>query len=64
MEPWFAIAAPIVVGAFLVWYLWSSRRRRGRGRGTADAADPRDAWDALSHGEDPTDRADPTDRED
>ncbi len=60
MSPWFAIGAVIVVAAFLAWYLWSTskrqRARRAAKRGAVSPiADPRDAWDALSKGEDPTD---------
>ena len=54
MELWFAIAAPIVVAAFLGWYIWAQRRRRDKGR-RDPMGDPRDTWDALSAGEDPTD---------
>jgi len=53
--PWFAIGAVVVVAAFLAWYLWAtSKRRRRRRSAGSPAGDPRDAWDALSHGEDPT----------
>ena len=53
MDLWFVLAAPIVVAAFLAWYLWAAaKRRRVRQRDGAD--DPRDTWDALSAGEDPT----------
>jgi len=53
MDLWFVIAAPIVVAAFLTWYLVAARRRKhtAKERGT----DPADLWDALSSGEDPTD---------
>jgi len=53
VDLWFVIAAPIVVAAFLGWYLWAAakRRRTARREGTDD---PRDTWDALSAGEDPT----------
>jgi len=53
--PWLAIGAVVVVAAFLVWYLWAtSKRRRGRRAAERPSGDPRDTWDALSHGEDPT----------
>jgi len=62
MDLWLAIALPVVIAAFLVWYLWSSaKRRRAGGRpGEARQDDPRDRWDALSQGEDPT-AGDPSD---
>ncbi len=53
MDLWFVIAAPIVVGAFLAWYLWASARRKKVVRQTG-GDDPRDTWDALSAGDDPT----------
>ena len=53
MELWFVIAAPIVVAAFLVWYLWAAARRKRAVR-QSGGDDPRDTWDALSAGEDPT----------
>ncbi len=56
MSPWLAIGLVVVVAAFLVWYLWAtSKRRRARRGGRTETGDPRDAWDALSKGEDPTD---------
>lgn len=54
MDLWFVIAAPIVVAAFLAWYLWAARGRR-RTVKRSGGSDPRDTWDALSAGEDPTD---------
>lgn len=52
MEPAVAIGLVIVIAAFLGWWLWASRRaRRARGHG---AGEPRDAWDALNRGLDPT----------
>lgn len=52
MEPAVAIGLVIVIAAFLGWWLWASRRaRRVRGDG---AREPRDAWDALNRGLDPT----------
>ncbi|MBO9578417.1 MAG: Trp biosynthesis-associated membrane protein [Microbacteriaceae bacterium] len=65
MDLWLAIALPVVIAAFLAWYLWSSakRKRRAASPGEQRRGDPRDAWDALSHGEDPTEdpTVDPTD---
>jgi len=56
VDLWFVIAAPIVVAAFLAWYLWAQRRRRvlGERQRSEGGTDPRDAWDALSAGDDPT----------
>jgi len=56
VDLWFVIAAPIVVAVFLGWYLWASARRRRTVR-EQHGVDPRDTWDALSAGEDPTDDA-------
>ena len=50
MSPALAIGLVIVVAAFLAWWLWAARRRRAGGTAT----EPRDAWDALSRGIDPT----------
>jgi hypothetical protein len=53
LDLWFVIAAPVVVAAFLAWYLWAaSKRKRSVKRSGSD--DPRDTWDALSAGDDPT----------
>jgi len=53
VDLWFVIAAPIVVAAFLAWYIWAAaKRKRNVARTRSD--DPRDTWDALSAGEDPT----------
>ena len=54
MDLWFVIAAPILVGAFLAWYLIAASRRKKTVRAKG-GEDPRDTWDALSAGEDPTD---------
>ena len=54
MDLWFVIAAPVIVGAFLAWYLIAGSRRKRTVRATG-GDDPRDTWDALSAGEDPTD---------
>lgn len=53
MDLWFVIAAPIVVAAFLGWYLWAASRRKATIR-RDQSEDPRDTWDALSAGDDPT----------
>ena len=53
MELWFAIGAPVLVAAFLGWYLWAQRRRRTNAAHDP-LGDPRDTWDALSSGQDPT----------
>ncbi len=52
MPLWLAIALPVVVAAFLAWYIIRGRRRGARV--AADPTDPISQWDALSHGEDPT----------
>jgi len=54
MSPALAIGLVVVVAAFLGWWLWATRRRGRRG-----PAGPRDAWDALDHGIDPTDEPGP-----
>lgn len=54
MDLWFVIAAPIVVAAFLTWYIWATTKRK-RTVKREGGNDPRDTWDALSAGEDPTD---------
>lgn len=56
MDLWFVIAAPILVAAFLAWYLWAAAKRRRTVKQTG-GDDPRQTWDALSAGEDPTDEA-------
>ena len=53
MDLWFVIAAPIVVAAFLAWYIWATAKRRRTVKQTGQN-DPRDTWDALSAGDDPT----------
>lgn len=52
MEPAVAIGLVVVVAAFLGWWLWVARRARTSRGG--DLPEPRDAWDALSRGLDPT----------
>lgn len=49
MEPAVAIGLVVVIAAFLGWWLWASRRRHSAG-----GDEPRDAWDALNRGLDPS----------
>ena len=51
MDPALAIGLVVVVAAFLGWWLWAARRRRRR---DPDGTEPRDAWDALNRGIDPS----------
>ena len=55
MEPALAIGLVIAIAAFLGWWIWAARRRRGRPDG---GPNPRDAWDALDHGIDPSESPD------